>query len=132
MLKFLMIAGGTLSLVIGVIGIFVPGLPTTPFLLLTAALYVRSSKRLYNKLINTRLIGEYIRDYNEARGMTLKQKVSSIGLMWTMIGISTIFFISSKMVIAGIILLGVVGTLVMGWLVPGVVKKETGDHCDQL
>jgi len=122
-LRILMIIGGTLSLLIGIVGIFIPGLPTTPFLLLTAALYVRSSDRLYKKLLRSRIVGEYIREYKEAKGMTLRQKLSSIGLMWTMILISSFFFISSKILVVVVLILGLTGTYVMGWLVP-TVKKE--------
>ncbi|MBW6479367.1 MAG: YbaN family protein, partial [Bacteroidales bacterium] len=53
---------GTLSLILGVIGIFVPGLPTTPFLLLTAGLYMKSSERLYKLLISNKYLGPYILD----------------------------------------------------------------------
>jgi|APTNR8051073442_1049403.scaffolds.fasta_scaffold36768_1 uncharacterized membrane protein YbaN (DUF454 family) len=123
MLKILMIIGGTLSLVIGITGIFIPGLPTTPFLLLTTALYIRSSEKLYNKLLKTRIIGDYIREYREAKGMTLRQKVSSISLMWTMISISSVFFIDSMEVVVIIILLGGIGTYVMGWKVPTAGKQ---------
>ncbi len=56
-LKSILILLGTLSLCIGVIGIVVPGLPTTPFLLLTAGLYIKSSDKLYTKLISNRLVG---------------------------------------------------------------------------
>ncbi|HRQ30937.1 MAG TPA: YbaN family protein [Saprospiraceae bacterium] len=123
MLKTLMIIGGTLSLAIGIIGIFIPGLPTTPFLLLTTALYLRSSEKLYNKLLKTKIIGDYIREYRDAKGMTLRQKVSSIGLMWVMISASSFFFIDSMKIKVIIILLGGIGTYVMGWKVPTAGKQ---------
>lgn len=118
-----MVIGGTISLAIGFLGIFIPGLPTTPFLLLTAALYIRSSERLYRKLLKTRIIGDYIREYMEVEGMTLKQKISSISLMWTMILVSSFFFIDSRIVIIVVIILGLVGTYVMGCKVPTVKKS---------
>ncbi len=114
----LLIILGTLSLAVGVMGIFIPGLPTTPFLLITAGLYLRGSKKLYQRLISNKIIGSYIRDYQAARGMTLKQKYSSIGLMWFMIIISCIFFIPSLSARITVLAVGVTGTLVMGWLVP--------------
>lgn len=61
-MKVLYILFGTLSLALGIIGIFLPLLPTTPFLLLTAALYVRSSPRLYNRLLHHKYLGSYIRN----------------------------------------------------------------------
>ena len=82
---------GTLSLAVGIAGIFVPILPTTPFLLLTAACYIRSSQRFYNRLISNRLFGEYIKNYLERRGVTLRVKVSSLTLLWITIGCSAAF-----------------------------------------
>jgi hypothetical protein len=63
-------------------------LPTTPFLLLAAACYLRSSERFYLWLINNRLFGAYIRDYIEGKGMALKTKIITLVLLWTGIGIS--------------------------------------------
>ena len=60
---------------LGIAGIFLPLLPTTPFLLLAAACYVRSSPRLYRWLMNHRWTGEYIRDYREKRGLPLRTKI---------------------------------------------------------
>ena len=85
--KILLIAG-TISVAIGVIGIFVPLLPTTPFLLLAAACYIRSSERFYRWLLNNRFFGAYIGNYIEGRGMPLRIKVVTILLLWTTIGIS--------------------------------------------
>ena len=63
--KVLLIILGTIFLGLGILGIFIPGLPTTPFLLLTAALYLRSSQRLYQKLISNKILGKYIQNYTE-------------------------------------------------------------------
>ena len=118
--KILLIFLGTISLGLGILGIFIPGLPTTPFLLLTAALYVRSSKRLYQKLITNKILGRYIQNYTEKRGITKRVKIYSIGIMWFMIGISVVFLIKAvtiKMVIIGI---GLIGTIVMGFVVKTV------------
>ncbi|MEG1612128.1 MAG: YbaN family protein [Alistipes sp.] len=81
-MKTLFILLGTLSLGLGIIGIFVPLLPTTPFLLLTAALYVRSSPRLYAWLIANRYLGEYIRNYRENHAIPLRAKMVSLVFMW--------------------------------------------------
>lgn len=81
-MKALYILIGTLSLILGIIGIFVPLLPTTPFLLLTAALYVRSSPRLYDWLIHQKYLGNYIRNFRENKAIPLKAKIISVSLIW--------------------------------------------------
>lgn len=86
--RYVLLAVGWLSVVLGVIGIFVPVLPTTPFLLLAAACFVRSSRRFYLWLVNHRHLGPWIRDYLEGNGIPLKGKVYAIGLMWASIGLS--------------------------------------------
>ncbi len=82
-MKLILASLGTIALVLGVIGIFVPLLPTTPFLLLAAALWVRSSPRLYAWLLSHRVFGQYIRDYREHRAVPLSVKIISLTLMWT-------------------------------------------------
>ncbi|HPE40313.1 MAG TPA: YbaN family protein [Bacteroidales bacterium] len=117
LVKIIFIILGSISLILGIIGIFLPGLPTTPFLLLTAALYIRSSTYLYQRLINHRLLGKYIKNYAEKRGISLRVKRYSIALMWFMITISVLFLIKSipiKVVVIGI---GIIGTIVMGFVV---------------
>ena len=84
----LLIAIGTVCVAIGLVGIFVPVLPTTPFLLLAAACYLRSSQRFYHWLMNHRWFGTYIRNYTEGRGIPLKVKLFTIALLWATIGIS--------------------------------------------
>ncbi len=92
-IKVLLITTGTFFIGVGIIGIFVPVLPTTPFLLISAALYARSSKRFYNWLINNKIFGIYIKNYREGRGIPLKLKIITIALLWITIGCSAIFAI---------------------------------------
>lgn len=87
-LRYTLLAIGWLSVALGVIGIFLPVLPTTPFLLLAAACFMRSSKRFYLWLINHPHLGPWIVDYLEGQGIPLKSKVYAIGLMWLSIGLS--------------------------------------------
>ena len=68
-MKTLCIILGSISLALGILGIFLPLLPTTPFLLLTAALYFKGSPRLYNWLLNHRHFGPYIRNFRENKAM---------------------------------------------------------------
>lgn len=118
LIKLLLIFLGTLSLCIGLIGVFIPGLPTTPFLLLTAALYIRSSDKLYRKVVENRFIGSYVIKYQTNKGMTRSDKIYAISLMWIMIAISCILFIDSNLINLIIVMVGVIGTIVMGLLVP--------------
>jgi len=91
--KILLIASGTFFIGVGIIGIFIPVLPTTPFLLLSAALYARSSKRFYNWLINNKIFGRFIKDYREGKGIPLRLKIATVILLWVTIGCSAIFAI---------------------------------------
>jgi uncharacterized membrane protein YbaN (DUF454 family) len=84
----LLLAAGTLSLAIGIVGIVVPILPTTPFLLLAAGCYLRSSPRFYNWLMGNRFFGAYIRNYIEGRGIPVKVKLFIIIILWATISIS--------------------------------------------
>ena len=65
--KALYFIAGTVCLILGIIGIILPILPTTPFLLLAAGCYARSSERFYNWLLNNRILGSYIRNYREGK-----------------------------------------------------------------
>jgi uncharacterized membrane protein YbaN (DUF454 family) len=87
----LLIGAGTLSTGLGIIGIFVPILPTTPFLVLAAVCYMRSSERFYHWLINNRIFGAYVRNYIEGRGMPIRIKIFTILLLWLTIGLSIAF-----------------------------------------
>lgn len=126
--KVIFLLLGTITLGIGVAGIFIPGLPTTPFLLLTAGLYARSSDVVYKKLMETSIIGTYIKNYKVYIGMSVRQKLFSIILMWTMITVSCLFFNHSDLLILILLLLGLTGTVVMGFFIPTVRinKKLTG------
>lgn len=81
-MKTLCIILGSISLALGILGIFLPLLPTTPFLLLTAALYFKGSPRLYNWLLNHRHFGPHIRNFRENKAIPLRAKVISLVLMW--------------------------------------------------
>jgi uncharacterized membrane protein YbaN (DUF454 family) len=91
LVRGLLILAGTLFVGLGVLGIFLPLLPTTPFLLLAAACYARSSQRFYNWLLNNRWFGRYIKNYREKRGILLRVKMSTISILWITIAVSAIF-----------------------------------------
>ena len=85
-MKIFLIIIGALSLALAVAGIFLPLLPTTPFLLLAAAAWLKASPSLYTWLINHRLFGEYIRNFREERAIPLRVKIVSVSLVWLTIG----------------------------------------------
>lgn len=91
--KILYITVGTISLILGAIGIFVPLLPTTPFWLLTCWCYIRSSKKLYNKVMHNRFFGGYIRDYVEYKAIPLSTKISALSVMWLSTILTSVFII---------------------------------------
>lgn len=92
-MKTLYIALGSVSLALGIVGIFLPLLPTTPFLLLAAALYFRGSPRLYAWLMNHPRLGPYIRRFREEKALPLRAKILSVSLMWITILHCTFFLI---------------------------------------
>ena len=93
MYRYFLVVLGTISLALGILGIFLPLLPTTPFLLLTAALYFRGSEKFYNWLINHKILGEYIRNFRENRAIPLRVKIISVSLLWITILSSAYFFV---------------------------------------
>jgi uncharacterized membrane protein YbaN (DUF454 family) len=103
----LLMASGTLSLAVGIAGIIIPLLPTTPFLLLAAGCYLRSSQKFYNWLMGNRWLGAYIRNYIEGRGMPLKVKLFTIALLWATIGVS--IWLTARPIVTIILLIVAVG-----------------------
>ena len=81
-MKYLFAFFGTVSLVLGIMGIFLPVLPTTPFLLLSAAMYMRSSQRLYDWLMSHKHLGAYIRNFREHKALPLRVKTVSVTMVW--------------------------------------------------
>jgi uncharacterized membrane protein YbaN (DUF454 family) len=91
MKKNIWLIGGSVCLALGVLGIFLPILPTTPFLLLAAFCYGHGSQRFYTWLVDRSWVGSYIRNYRSGLGISLKLKAWTILLLWLTIG-STIGF----------------------------------------
>ena len=100
-MKVLYILFGTLSLALGIIGIFLPLLPTTPFLLLTAA--------LYDLLLHHKYLGSYIRNFRENKAIPLRAKIISVSLIWITI-LNCIFFIVPYWWLKAVLLLIAAGT----------------------
>jgi len=93
LIRWVLIIAGTFFVGLGVLGIFLPLLPTTPFLLLAAACYVRSSKRFYNWILNNKWFGNYVKNYQEKKGVPLKVKILSVSLLWITIIFSAVFIV---------------------------------------
>ena len=93
--RWVLIAAGTVSAGLGILGVFVPLLPTTPFLLLAAACYARSSKRCHAWLLGNRFFGKYVRGYVEGRGVPLRVKLPTVVLLWATLGLSMAFAVST-------------------------------------
>ncbi len=91
--KGLLMVIGSLSVVLGVVGIFLPLLPTTPFLLLAAACFVRSSPRFYQWLVQHPRLGNYILHYLNGEGLPKRAKWLTIAMIWSTISISALFFV---------------------------------------
>jgi len=89
---------GSMALALGALGLFLPVLPTTPFVILAAACYYRGSKRLHAWILGSRWFGETISNYQSGRGVTLGTKIKAIGLMWLTITASALFYVDSLLV----------------------------------
>jgi uncharacterized membrane protein YbaN (DUF454 family) len=89
-MRFLYNVIGVLAVVLGVLGIFLPLLPTTPFLLLASACFARGSVRMHNWLRTNPVFGKYLRDWEDGRGLPLRGKVVILLLMWCSMGISMV------------------------------------------
>ena len=90
-MKFLFAFLGSVSLALGIMGVFLPVLPTTPFLLLSAALYMRSSQRLYDWLMSHKHLGAYIRNFREHKALPMRVKVVSVTMVWATLLYCAIF-----------------------------------------
>ena len=109
---------GLVAVALGALGVVVPGLPTTPFLLLASWLFVRSSPRLQAWLLRS-WMGKYVRGYQRRGGMTRPQKAGAIGMMAAMAALSTFVFIPEGSAARTIVpLAGLVGALVVAFAVP--------------
>jgi uncharacterized membrane protein YbaN (DUF454 family) len=87
-MKLILNAIGILAVILGVLGIFLPLLPTTPFLLLASACFARASPWLHNWLQTNRVFGNYLRDYENGHGIPLRGKVWILVFMWASMGYS--------------------------------------------
>tara|TARA_B100000073_G_scaffold173774_1_gene143788 strand:- start:1027 stop:1425 length:399 start_codon:yes stop_codon:yes gene_type:complete len=116
--KILWIFLGSLFVVIGGIGVVVPGLPTTLFLILAAACYIRSSQKLYDWLITNKTFGPYLKDYREGKGMPRNAKILAVSMIILFAGYASVFAIQDLLIRILVALLGLVGIFYIVLKVP--------------
>lgn len=112
-LRLILLMAGTLFVAIGVLGIYLPVLPTTPFLLLAAACYLRSSERMYHWLLAQPRLGREIQTILEQRGLPPGVKVFSLAVAWLVLGSVALFVVESIWAKALLIALALIKTGVL-------------------
>jgi uncharacterized membrane protein YbaN (DUF454 family) len=105
--RSILIAAGVVCVGLGIAGVFVPLLPTTPFLLLAAACFIRSSDRLYRWLTTNRWVGGHVRNYMEHRATNRATKVASIAMLWCALSLAAVLFVQSWPIRALLLAVGV-------------------------
>mgnify|MGYP001212007398 FL=1 len=94
--RIILLSAGVLCVFIGVIGIFLPIIPTTPLLLLASACFYRSSERAHQWLINHKWFGKVIRDYQNGQGISFKTKLFAVSVIWISIGMTAVVVLSTS------------------------------------
>ena len=122
-LRYIYIVCGCIAVTLGTIGVVVPGLPTTPFVLLASWCFYKSSPRLQAWLLQS-FLGKYIRDYKEKGGLTMRKRLYIIALMATMVSVSIIFFIPNTTVDIIVGVAGLIGCIVVGFVVPKAKEEK--------
>jgi uncharacterized membrane protein YbaN (DUF454 family) len=107
MIRLILISGGSISLVLGLIGIFIPVLPTTPFILLSAGLFLRSSPALYDKVVKGRITSRYM-----TRETGRRAGISALVIMWSMIFLTVFYAANTTWLKILLITVGLIGTVV--------------------
>ena len=130
--RALLLILGTVSLVLGSVGIVLPILPTTPFLLLAAACYLRSSDRMHKWLLSNRWFGEYIRNYQEGRGIPMKTKIVAVTVLWATILYSTFFALDEILIAQVALLLIALGVSVHLIRLPTLKKKSDASTINKI
>ena len=108
--KGMFVVAGTVFLGLGAVGVILPILPTTPFLLLSAACYYKGSDRMNWWLLNNKLFGSYIRNYKDGRGISQKNKIFTLLLLWITIGYSIFFIVNNYIFQIGLLIISIAVT----------------------
>ena len=111
--RALLWVAGSVSLVLGIIGVVLPGLPTTPFILLAAACYAKASPRLHQWLLNHRWFGAMLRDWERDHSLTRRSKTIAVVSMMVMVSFS-IWSLRGRLAVQGVLLVtGAIGSFVV-------------------
>lgn len=93
----LLLVAGVMAVGLGVLGVIVPMLPTTPFILLAAACFLRSSDRMYRWLLANPVFGEHLRRYRAGEGLPLASKVATVVLLWATLALSALVAVPPRL-----------------------------------
>jgi len=116
--RWLWVALGCLFVGLGAIGAVVPGMPTTVFLVLAAACFIRSSQRLYDWLISNKTFGPYLKDYREGKGIPLKAKLIALSMIIIFVSFAVFIAIETKQIKILVGLIGLIGFWFVCFKVP--------------
>lgn len=111
--RYILISIGLIFVSIGLIGIFVPGLPTTIFMILAAYCFIRSNEKLYNWVVNNRIFGSKVKHFMETKTIPLRGKIHSISAMWLMVILSLLLLKNSVVIKIIVIIAALIGTVVI-------------------
>ena len=111
--RFLWLILGLLFVAIGLIGVVVPGLPTTPLMILAAACFAKSSQRFYDWIINNRLFGSHVKNYREGNGIPKRSKPTILATMWVFVLFAVLIAIPDDVLISKVatVFLAIIGTI---------------------
>lgn len=111
--RFLLVTIGLIFVALGTIGIFIPGLPTTIFMILAAYCFIKSSDKLYKWVIENKFVGDKVRHFMETKTIPLRGKIHSISAMWIAVVLSIIFLKVSIVIKFIIAIAAISGTIVI-------------------
>ena len=118
LLKCLWVFLGCFFVGLGAIGAVIPGMPTTVFLVLAAACFIRSSQKLYDWLIANRTFGPYLKDYREGKGIPFRAKIVALAMIVIFVSFAVFFAIEVKPIKILVGLIGLIGFLFVSFKVP--------------
>ena len=122
LLKSFWVLLGSLFVGLGAIGAVIPGIPTTVFLVLAAACFIRSSQKLYDWLISNKTFGPYLKDYREGKGIPLRIKIVALIMIVVFVSYAVFFAIEVKPIKILVGLIGLIGFWFVSFKVPAVKK----------